>query len=604
MGIWRSNDPTTFDDVDQIVINETAPPPNIQGAAANVAILVGQFERGPEILTEVGGTQELYETFGKYLSSGLKALKSKKFGRLKIIRAVAAAAVKASKAFQSSATDRITFTAKWRGAYGNSIQVKIEEASTSRQHAGTITTVADVAGSLDGKYFILADEVGTVGFWIDVDDGGGSAPAGALAAARQVEITTIATGDAASVVATKVAAAIHADSKFTASAVGTSVSWNVDAYAPEVGSESAGDSGFTVTETVAGVYGGKKYTIKDNSATAALPTEVYDGVKIAEVVANASFAASALVDATVNSSAAEPSNAAFTNLISGADGSIADTDYEAAIALAEVERAGNFMFLDEYNATRRGYLKVHVLNAPDKMVILAGPEVQTVADAITDVANYRDTDGRIIYAYPWVKTTIDGVSQFVSPASFYASLLSQTAPNIDPAYSANSGFLAGITELKYSLNRANYVNLLAAGISAFEVDSDIGVKVKSGVTTQTVNSSKIMVFRRRMADYLTESAARFMKNYQNAPNTVANRRAVKAALLAFIEQQESAGLLPRDTEVQDGLAKLVDVEVLNTNTSIALGFFKILWKQRIFSSMRFIVIEAEIGEQVVVTAAA
>lgn len=603
MGIWRSNDPTTFDDVDQIVINETAPPPNIQGAASNIAILVGQFERGPESLTEVGGTQELYETFGKYLSSGLKALKSKKFGRLKIIRAIAAAAVKATKNFASSAVDRIQFDAKHRGAYGNSIQVKIEEASNSVQHAGTITTVADSGGSLDQKYFILADEVGTVGFWIDVDDGGGSAPAGALAAARQVEITTIATGDSANDVATKVAAAIEADSKFSASAATNVVTWNVVAYAPEVGSESAGDSGFTVTETAAGVYGGKKYTIRDVSSAAVLPTEVYDGVKIAEIT-NATFAASSLVDVTVLSSAAEPSNAAFTALASGSDGSIADTDYEAAIALAEVERAGNFMFLDEYNANRRGYLKQHVANAPDKMVILAGPEVQPVADVITDVANYRDTDGRIIYAYPWVKTSIDGGTEFVSPASFYASLLSQTAPNIDPAYSQNSGFLAGVLELKYSLNRTNYINLAAAGVSAFEIDSDIGPKVKSGVVTQIVNSSKIMVFRRRMADYLTESVARFLKNYQNAPNTVANRRAVKAAMLTFIEQQEQAGLLPRDTEVQNGFAKVVDVEVLNTNASIAAGFFKILWKQRIFSSMRFIVIEAEIGESVVVTEAA
>lgn len=480
MGIWRSNDPTTFDDVDQIVINETAPPPSIQGAASNVAILVGQFERGPESLTEVGGTQELYETFGKASSGGLTALKSKKFGRLKIIRTVAAAAVAAKEEFDSSSVDRIRFTAKWRGVYGNSIQVKIEAGSTV----------------------------------------------------------------------------------------------------------------------------GKKYTIKDNTATAVLPTEIYDNVEIATATA-ATFAASALVDATILSSAAEPSNTVgFVSLAGGSSGSIADTDYEASIALAEVEKAGNFVFLDEYNSTRNGYLKVHVQNAPDKMVILAGPEVQTVAAAITDVANYRDTDGRIIYAYPWVKTTIDGVSQFVSPASFYASLLSQTAPNIDPAYTANAGFLAGITDLKYSLNRTNYVNLAAAGISAFELDSDIGVKIKSGVTTQIVNSSKIMVFRRRMADYLTESSARFLKNYQNAPNTVGNRRAVKAALLAFIEQQESAGLLPRDTEVQNGLAKLVDVEVLNTNASIAAGFFKILWKQRIFSSMRFIVIEAEIGESVVVTAAA
>jgi hypothetical protein len=53
--------------------------------------------------------------------------------------------------------------------------------------------------------------------------------------------------------------------------------------------------------------------------------------------------------------------------------------------------------------------------------------------------------------------------------------------------------------------------------------------------------------------------------------------------------------------VKTGKAKLVDTESFNTDASIAAGFFKILWRQRIFSSMRYIVLQAEIGESVVVT---
>ncbi len=601
MGIFRSNNPAEYDDIDGIIIDESAPPPSVQGVAANIVCLVAKFQRGPADLSEPGSIGAIHEQYGKSSFSGNIALKNKKFGRLKVIRVIAADAVLASKAFQSSATDRITFSAKQgKGAYGNNIQVKIEEASSSRQHSGTITTVADVAGSLDQKYFVLADEVGTVGFWIDVDNGGGSAPAGALAAARQVEITTVATGDSAATVATKVAAAISADSKFTASAVGTLISWNVDAYAPEVGSESAGDSGFTVTELVAGVYAGKKYTIKDTNTDAVLPQEVYDGVKIAEITAD-TFAASALVTAVVNSSAAEPSNVAFTSLEDGDDGTVGNTDYESAIALAAVENSCNVLILDEYNATRNGYLKQHAADTQDKMVIICGPEAQTVSEVVTDVASYRDVDGRIIYAYPYVETVISGVKTFTPPASWYASILSQTSPHIDPAYVANSQFLAGMSALKLYPSRAQYIQLKEAGVSAFELDSDIGFKIKSGIVTQISNSSKVTVLRRRMADYLTVSVAKFLKNYQNAPNTAANRREVKGSILSFDESQIRDGILPSDAEVKDGLARLIDTDSLNTDDSIAAGLFKVKYKRRIFSSMRFIVLVAEIGESVVVT---
>lgn len=477
MGIFRSNDPTVWDDVDGIIIDESAPAPNVQGVAANIAILVGQAQRGLQQLEEPGSIGSFHEVFGKSSFGMNLALKNKKFGRIKFIRVIASDAVQASKAFQSSATDRITFYAKQgKGTFGNNIQVKIE--------------------------------------------------------------------------------------------AGSSV--------------------------------GKKYSIQDINTDAVLPLEVYDNVEITAITSQ-TFADSRLITATVNSTAAEPSNCSFTSLASGSNGTVADGDYEDAIALAAVENAGNFLFLDSYNSTRNGYLEQHAADTQDKMVILCGGESDDVAAAISDVANYRDTDGRIIYAYPYVQTPIDGVETFVNPASFFASVLSQTAPHIDPAYVENAGFLGGITKLKRSLTRADYINLKDAGIAALEQDEEIGFKIKSGIVTQIANSSKVMILRRRMADYLTSSVGRFLKNYQNAVNNKENRGLVKGAILSFIQSLENDGILPKDSEVSSGLAKLVDVESLNTDSSIAAGFFKILWKQRIFSSMRFIVLQAEIGESVVVT---
>lgn len=479
MSIYRTNNPTEFDDVDGIIIDESAPAPNIAGVASNIAILVAQAQRGSHELTEVGSIGELHELYGKSTTHGLnRELKNKKMGRLRVIRVEPTGAVKAFKAFQSTSVDRITFTAKWKGAYGNSIKVTIEAGSTS----------------------------------------------------------------------------------------------------------------------------GKKYTVQDTSANAVLPVEVYDNIVITAIDAT-TFADSKLVDVTVNSTAAEPSNTAATALATGSDGTVADADYQAAIAKAEVENAGNFLFLDEYNSTRNDYLETHAALMQDKIVILAGPESQSVSAAITDVANYRDVDGRMIYAYPWVQTSIDGVLTMTCPASWYASVLSQTSPHIDPAFTKNTQFLGGITGLKLTPSRANYINLKDAGISAFEIDSDIGPKIKSGIVTQIIDSSKVTVLRRRMADFLTNSAGKFLKNYQNAPNSKTNRGLVKGAMLSFIQSLENDGILPRDSELKTGKAKLVDTESLNTDATVAAGFFKILWKQRIFSSMRYIVLQAEIGESVVVTEA-
>jgi len=478
MGIYRSTNPTDFNAIDGIVIDETAPPPAIGGVGTGMAILVGQFERGPiAVPTLIGSTGELQETFGKSDTfSGNVALKNKKFSGLTVVRAAASAAAAATHTFQSAgAVNIITFAALYKGAYGNSIQVTI----------------------------------------------------------------------------------------------------------------------------AAGTTAGSKYTIHDASANAVLADEVYDNVVITAV--GSTFAASKLVAVTVVATSAEPATASATNLSTGSDGSIADTDYQTAITATEVEGIGDILFLDASNSTRNGYLKTTAANTQDKLVILSGSLSDAYTDAITAVGSLRDSDGRLVYAFNPVQTVVAGVSTYTDPASWLASLISQTAPNVDPAFAGNTQYLAGVTGLKYTLSRAAYIALKNAGVCAFEYDADIGFKVKSGVVTQISDTSKLTIARRRMADYLTKSAGKFLKAYQNAVNSLDNRNAVKAAILNFVQSNETLGLLPKDKEVKSGKAKLVDTDSLNTDTTIGQGYFYVLWKQRIYSSMRYIVVQAQIGETVVVT---
>lgn len=479
--VFRSSDPLVWDDVDGIVVNESAPAANVAGVAANVAVLIGTSQRGPTDLTEVTSAQMAVEMFGKDSSKGLnKVLKNKSFGKLKFIRVLPAAAAKAEIIFDAGMTDAIKFEAKYAGVYGNLITVKIEAGTT---------------------------------------------------------------------------------------------------------------------------LGTKKYTITDTNPNAVLSNEVYDNVTLAGLLVKNVFAKSALIVVTVINAATQPDNTVgAVTLSAGADGTIVDTDYEKAIEKAEIDGAGNIIFIDEYNQARNAYLKAHVALTQDKIAICAGLEEDEVTDAITAVASLRDTDGRIIYSFPYAETVVDGVTTLQPTAYWLASVISQTNPSIDPAFTANSKYLGSIVRLNKTLNRNQYINLKEAGICVFEFDSDFGHKIKSGVVTQILDSEKVTILRRRMADFLTVSIAKYLKNYQNAVNSKQNRTFVKAAIETFDASLENSGILPKDSEMAAGeKAKLIDVESLNTSASIAAGFFKILYKRRIYSSMRYIVLSAEIGQSVVVT---
>lgn len=480
MSIFESTNPLDWAALDGVYIDEITPPPSVVGVPANVACLVGVFERGSNQIQQVGSAGELFQAYGNNLNyAGMVELQNKKFGALKIIRVVASDAAAATKSFNNaSSSSAVAFTALWKGVYGNNIKVTIAAGSTS----------------------------------------------------------------------------------------------------------------------------GSKYTVHDNNANAVWPDEVYDNVVITTIAASNPFVHSNLIVGTaLRTDQGEPATAAATVLATGSDGTVADSDYLAAITKSEIQNSCNVLWIDSQNTTRKGYLKTSMGNTQDKMCLINGANGDSVSAAITEVASYRDVDGRIIYAYPWVFSSIGGNQTAVQPSSFYAALLSQVPPNIDPAWAQNSQYLSGITSLVSNLTRADYINLMAAGISALEADSDIGIKIKSGVVTQISNPSKVMVFRRRMADFLMQSLAKFLKNYQNAPNSAANQTQAGGGIVAFNRQLENDGMVPKDAEVQSGKASVIDVKSLNTDDSIAAGYFKILYRRRIYSSMRFIVLQADISTGVVVT---
>jgi hypothetical protein len=114
-----------------------------------------------------------------------------------------------------------------------------------------ITTKEDQNTTLDGKYFILYDDNGSVAFWFDVV-GGTTEPA--HGATRAVKITTISAADSITVVGTAVYAAIIADSKFEAGADPVTGTITVQSTTYGVKTDgTAGDSGFSVSEDTAGV---------------------------------------------------------------------------------------------------------------------------------------------------------------------------------------------------------------------------------------------------------------------------------------------------------------------------------------------------------------
>lgn len=133
-----------------------------------------------------------------------------------------------------------------------------------------ITCVADVAGNLDRTTFIIYDQNGSVGVWIDIDDSGSTIPPAALAADRALEVTGVATNDSDSAVAAAIAATLGADPEFGGGAGGAVLTVTDQAQGARVDVADV-DTGFSFAVTQQGRDAGEVPIVITEPQEGALP---------------------------------------------------------------------------------------------------------------------------------------------------------------------------------------------------------------------------------------------------------------------------------------------------------------------------------------------
>ncbi len=128
----------------------------------------------------------------------------------------------------------------------------------------TVTTVADVAGSLDGKYFVVYSQQGGIAVWYDIDANGTAEPAHGQP--YSLRVNTVLTDDTAPSVAARTLTAllnfrVNGSKVFTGSVLSNVITLSVFAYALpsdltfNVPSPYTGTSVFNVVTTVQGSDG-------------------------------------------------------------------------------------------------------------------------------------------------------------------------------------------------------------------------------------------------------------------------------------------------------------------------------------------------------------
>ena len=372
---------------------------------------------------------------------------------------------------------------------------------------------------------------------------------------------------------------------------------------------------FTATALYKGVYGNKikitvadgstsntkKFTIKDSGTSDV--EEVYDNLSIpgkTDAELDEIFGSSRLVKITDAHDTDAPGNGEV-DLENGSDGVIAPSDYTRAIQNADINISGRIYFTDDQSAGVKAAL-TNFVKTQQAGICVVGPDSLTtsVDDAITDAKLYTDVNGRVLYVYNPLIFNIEGKLQEESPVYMAVSVIGQTAPHVSPAAASTTRYTTTAADVKYNINRGNFIKLYKAGVMAFENDPDLrGIKLAFAPT----GSPQLTVQRRRFTDFYLRSISVFLKNYQSLPNSRTLRQEIVSTIIEFDEGLVLRGILP--SEEDEGMrVLLVRTEGLTTPQERAQGILKIEIKRRLFAAADFIIIEATIGENVEIREAA
>lgn len=289
-----------------------------------------------------------------------------------------------------------------------------------------------------------------------------------------------------------------------------------------------------------------------------------------------------------------------------------------------ISREGNVIVSARQSNSIRTALRTNVLRSSSeglagRMTTIRPPlGTTTRAQALSVVAQpgvgaYRDQ--RVIYAFPGAATFIPQIASLglAGGAGFtedgiidtgfdtwVASTLSQLAPEENPGQL--TGFMTSIQSVErgnpdvQDMKLNDYKAFKAQGIAALRIDAGTPI-IQSGKTSvdPAVFPNLQNINRRRMADFIQDSISPRLKAFNKKLNTRERRSLIVGEIEGFMNSLVS----PNNPSTQRIDAFLLDAISGNTPESLASGVFRIILKVRTLSSLDFIVLDTEIGENVV-----
>lgn len=276
------------------------------------------------------------------------------------------------------------------------------------------------------------------------------------------------------------------------------------------------------------------------------------------------------------------------NLASGVEPNYTGTTDPEGLDVLEKEDDVNMVITDKDDSATRTLQITHCENMGDRQTVLNPSQYMTVTE-VKAVGDALDTD-RAVLTYPWrvAYDPVMKVSRSFRPAGFRAGVMAR----IDPYLSPSNHAVYGAIELERQLSRADLVSLQDSKISPTYWWGTRGIRVRNGINCSS-NENLSQVYRRRMADYIMESIEDAFGWAVSLPITKANRDAVTSGITNWFRNLQLAGWI-------EGFFVKCDEEN-NPPAVQAARKLVVRYGAKLFNVMDFIIFQAEIGPNVIVT---
>lgn len=305
-----------------------------------------------------------------------------------------------------------------------------------------------------------------------------------------------------------------------------------------------------------------------------------------------------------------------------------DACFEALLIDAYPARDVSILISSRTDSLIRNAMKTHVLTASSqgrgRMAVVA-PSVSMVSKE-TAISDEEDgvgytRDERVIYCWPAVRMSMpNAVNSRVKLADgtyttegildiradvFMASILSNLNAERNPGQATDPvplclspvlSFQSGLPVDGYSMS--DYIQFRQNGVAAIRFDRSAGKTFQSGITSSIISGQK-NINRRRMADEIQDSLASVYEKFSKLPLTGALKDVIDMETVAYLDSLLSFN----NPAAQRIEAYSVDSKSGNTPELNAAGIYVVIVRVRMLATADDIVLQAEVGPTVNVTAA-